>query len=75
MSSGASAPTNSESELDDEQSIICVYWKRLIKFIDDNYFICVAFFGIVLAAAVPFIGEYPFYFFSKCSPLIVYCVL
>ena len=36
------------------------YWKRFLKFLDDNYFMCLAFFGIVFAAIVPFIGT-PFY--------------
>ena len=53
------------TELDDEQKTLCAYWKRLMKFIDENYFICVAFFGIVIAAAVPFIGEYPLIFLQN----------
>ena len=35
-----------------------MYWKRVIKFMDANYFMCLAFFGIVFAAIVPFIGTY-----------------
>ena len=30
---------------------------KVLKFVDDNYFMCMAFLGIVIAAIVPFVGK------------------